>query len=59
MFDEEWKLKAHRKSHGGFACDLCEKNFGSEVVLGKHVRIVHENLKLYCHFFNNERECPH
>ena len=40
-------------------CDLCEKTFGSEEVLGKHMKIGHENVKLYCHFFNNERECPH
>ena len=24
----------------------------------KHVFIIHENTKLYCHFYNNEKTCP-
>ena len=59
LFNEEWKLCAHGKSHGGIQCDMCEKNFGSEEILGKHVLIAHEKVKLYCHFYNNEKECPH
>ena len=25
----------------------------------KHIKIVHENVKLYCTYFNNQQECPH
>ena len=59
MFIEEWKLRAHEKNHSGFKCDECDKNFRLEEVLGKHVKIHHENVKLYCHFFNNEKDCPY
>ena len=25
----------------------------------KHVYISNENMKIYCHFFNNEKTCPY
>ena len=27
LFTEEWKLKAHVKSHNRFSCELCDKKF--------------------------------
>ena len=25
----------------------------------KHIQISHGNMKIYCHFFNNEKKCPY
>ena len=47
------------KNHNKFECDACDKNFSSEDLLGKHVKVRHENVKWYCHFFNNGKDCPH
>ena len=58
MFDEEWKLKAHIKTHISYSCENCGKNFKSEDVLSKHKLIAHENHKLFCHYYNNQKECP-
>ena len=57
-FCEEWKLKAHVKTHNNFKCEQCEKTFANLDVKKKHVLITHENVKLYCHFYNNEKTCP-
>ena len=59
MFDEKWKLNAHSKNHKTYPCEQCDKSFKQEDIKEKHIRIVHENVKLYCHYFNNEKECPH
>ena len=58
-FDEEWKLNAHMKLHNKYQCDQCSKNFKDEELMRKHVKITHENLKLYCHYFNNKKKCPY
>ena len=58
MFDEEWKLNAHLKKHKGLSCTLCEKTFDFEDILQKHIKIAHEGTKLYCNFYNNEKNCP-
>ena len=58
-FNEEWKMKAHKKKHKKFQCEQCEKNFESLDIKKKHVLIYHENTKLYCHFFNNGKTCPY
>ena len=57
-FYEEWKLRAHVKSHNNFKCEKCEKTFVYLDIKKKHVLIAHENVKLYCHFFNNKKTCP-
>ena len=57
-FFEEWKLSAHVKTHEKFKCDQCEKSFTNSDIKKKHVLITHENVKLYCHFFNNGKTCP-
>ena len=58
-FDEEWKLSGHLKSHKKYACNKCDKTFKWQDVMEKHVRISHENVKLFCHYFNNGLECPY
>ena len=58
MFDKEWKMKAHLKTHKLHKCDNCKKTFKNEDILEKHLKIAHEGLKIYCHYFNNEKECP-
>ena len=56
VFDEEWKLRAHKKSHSGIKCDLCEEKFRCKDLMEKHVKVVHENVKFYFHFYNNDKE---
>ena len=58
-FDKEWKLSAHLRSHKKYACNKCDKTFKWQEVMEKHVRISHENVKLFCHYFNNGVECPY
>ena len=58
-FDGEWKLNAHRKTHKNYPCDQCEKSYKTEELKEKHKRISHEELKLFCHFYNNDKNCPH
>ena len=59
LFNEEWKLSAHIKTHEKYACNQCEKTFKNLDVKGKHVKISHEDVKIFCHFFNNNLECPY
>ena len=58
VFDEMWKLEAHSKTHKKYECDKCDKIFSYEDTLNKHIQISHGNVKLFCHYFNNEKECP-
>ena len=58
IFDEEWKLNAHLKMHGEISCEQCEKTFKCKEIFEKHFKIAHEGIKLYCHYYNNEEECP-
>ena len=57
-FEEEWKLNAHIKSHKSYPCDQCDKTFKYQETKEKHTKITHENVKLFCHYFNNDLECP-
>ena len=57
-FNEECKLFAHVKSHKEYACEQCSKTFPYLNTKNKHIRIRHENIKLYCHFYNNKKTCP-
>ena len=58
-FDEDWKLNAHMKTHKKYTCDQCDKAYKFQDILEKHVKIVHENVKLFCTYFNNQLECPY
>jgi hypothetical protein len=57
-FNEEWMLSAHLKTHKKYKCEKCDKSFKYLDIKKKHVLIQHENTKLYCHFYNNEKTCP-
>ena len=46
------------KIHTKYTCDICQKTFKYEDAKSKHNKIVHENVKLYCHYFNNQKDCP-
>ena len=58
-FDQMWKMRAHEKKHKKYQCDKCERSFEYQDILKKHKLVSHENTKLYCHFFNNEKTCPY
>ena len=58
FFDAEWKLKAHSDSHKQYSCETCNKTFKTIDVKMKHEKILHEGLKLFCHYFNNQKTCP-
>lgn len=57
-FSEEWKLNAHKKMHKKYPCDQCDKSFSFQSLKEKHIKIQHENVKLFCHFHNNNKDCP-
>ena len=59
VVNKEWKISAHRKIHADYGCSVCEKTFKYQEIKSKHMRIAHENLKLFCHFFNNNKTCPY
>ena len=59
VLNEEWKLNAHKKKHKNFKCNQCSKSLKTEDIMEKHVYISNENMKIYCHFFNNEKTCPY
>ena len=57
-FNEQWKLGAHVKTHSNVKCEWCEESFRYKDLMEKHVKIMHENVKWFCHFYNNDKECP-
>ena len=58
-FKDDDKLEDHKKKkHNKFECDECDKEFRFEVVLEKHKEAAHEEVELFCHYFNNEKDCP-
>ena len=46
------------KTHNNYNCGQCEKSFKNVELLNKHSKITHENLKIYCHYYNNSKTCP-
>ena len=56
-FFDESKLNEHVKTHKTYPCEECEIEFKYEVTLEKHIEAAHEN-NLYCHYYNNDKECP-
>ena len=57
-FDKEWKLNAHMKVHQKYSCEKCEKSYQYESIKDIHIKVTHYNVKLFCHFYNNEKDCP-
>ena len=60
-FKSEKKLEVHEKSHEMFECDECDKMFKYENLLERHTDAVHSDPDyiIYCHYFNNDKECPY
>ena len=59
VFKENGKLEEHvKRVHTKFECDECDKIFDYEGILERHVEAVHEDVELYCHYFNNNKDCP-
>ena len=58
-FREESQLDKHKVTHKKFECDDCDKIFKHEGVLQKHIQAAHEDITLFCHFFNNNKDCPY
>ena len=57
-FKDDDKLEDHKKKkHSEFECDECDKEFRFEVLLEKHKEAAHEGVELFCHYFNNEKDC--
>ena len=44
--------------HEKFECDECENEFNYESLLEKHKEAAPENVQLFCHYINNEKDCP-
>ena len=58
-FKNEKKLQDHtEKMHVKYECDDCDKVFKYEAVLEKHREAAHEDIELFCHYFNNDKDCP-
>ena len=56
---DEDTLENHKKiKHVKFQCDECDMEFRHEAVLEKHKEAAHEDVELFCHYFNNEKDCP-
>ena len=58
VFNEQWKMSAHVRKHDKHKCEQCDKTFKYLDIKKKHILVSHENVKLYCHFFNNQKTCP-
>ena len=59
-FKDEDKLQKHtEKLHVKFECDECDKVFRYEAVLERHKEAAHEDVQLFCHYFNNDKDCPY
>ena len=56
---EESQLEKHNKTHKKFECDDCDSIFKREGTLEKHVQAAHEDVTLFCHYFNNGKDCPY
>ena len=47
----------HRKTHEKFECDECDCEYKFEGLLEKHVQAVHGSMKIFCNYYNNDKEC--
>ena len=47
---------AHELSHS--VCEQYDKTLKNEEIRKKHISMLHENIKIFCHYFNNSTVCP-
>ena len=57
-FRSENQLDIHKKKHVKYECEDCDFEYNYEGLLEKHNTAVHGNVKIFCHYFNNDKECP-
>ena len=58
-FKDQNKLDDHvSKAHVKYDCEECGQEFKYEATLEKHQEAVHGDVILYCHYFNNDKDCP-
>ena len=57
-FRNEKQLEVHEKQHQQFECDECDSEFSYEGLLERHIEAVHGDMKIFCHYFNNDKDCP-
>ena len=56
-FNSENELTLHQKIHGNFKCEKCDCEYDVLDLLEKHVSAVHGQMKIFCHYYNNDKEC--
>ena len=52
------ELEEHAKTHQNYPCEKFEKVFDYEATLESHNEAVHERIKLFCHYYNNNKKLP-
>ena len=57
-FRNQNQLDLHEKRHEKFECEECEMEYNFESLLEKHNEAVHGSMKIFCHYFNNDKDCP-
>ena len=57
--EKQIQKKSRTKNISNFNCDKCDKIFNHKVQLSKHIQAAHTKHRLYCHFFNNNKDCPY
>ena len=57
-FRNQNQLDLHEKQHEKFECEECEMEYNFESLLEKHNEAVHGSMKIFCHYFNNDKDCP-
>ena len=58
-FEQETQLEKHKLTHKKYECLDCDRIFKHEAILERHKQAAHEDITLYCHYFNNEKDCPY
>ena len=58
-FKNENQLAIHQQKHGKFECDKCDCVYKFEGLLEKHIEVVHGSMKIFCHYINNDKDCPY
>ena len=56
--DLELHIKALHKVPKSFECSKCDKTFVLSWRLKKHQEIHTSNVTRFCHYYNNNKECP-
>ena len=58
-FKDKKELQDHTdKMNKKFGFDECDKVFRFEALLEKHKEAAHEDVELFCPYYNNDKDCP-